>query len=166
MKPKYHFGGLISSIFVALMLTIVPLPHVLMWARPQCLALVLIFWSLYSSFRSMLWMSWCVGLLLDLLTASPFGVNALALMLMVYVLQKIKPFIQHYRRWQHGLLVALLCLFDVAIISWFVGYLTQTLIFGSLAISAMISGLLWYVVYPLLSVSPYSSQAIPAYLER
>lgn len=166
MKPRYHFGHLFFSVSVALMLAILPLPHSIWWLRPQFLALFLIFWSLYSGARSVLWMSWCVGLLLDLITASPLGLNALGLMLMIYVLQKIKPFMQHYRRWQHGLLITLLCLFYVAILSWFVGYLTQAYVFGPLAFSAISSGILWYLIFPMLPSSKHNQQAIPIYLER
>ena len=150
MKPRTYPGLLLVSILFAYMLSVVALPHFLGVCRPQFLVLVMVFWALKSENRSLLWISWFSGLGLDLLTSSVLGVHALALMLLVYPLMKIKPYLQHYHRWQHGLLMAVLCLFYVAILAWSMGFYHHSYVLGQYVWSALTSAVTWFLVYPYL----------------
>lgn len=83
------------SLFVALLLSITPLPHALMAFRPLWITSVFIYWSLFLPHRSSLVAAFIFGLIIDVMVNSLLGQNALILIITVYVTlvfqSKIRP---------------------------------------------------------------------------
>lgn len=78
----------ISSLILALMLTIAPLPD---WAaafRPDWVALTLIYWSMNLPQKYSVGWAWATGLILDVAQGSLLGQHALALSLVIYITVK------------------------------------------------------------------------------
>jgi len=102
------------SIAAALMLTILNLPDALQpWdsrLRPDWLALVLIYWTLAIPHRYGLFTAWTSGLLLDVLTGTLLGQHALALALVVYLVQRMHMQMRVYPPWQQAALISALLL--------------------------------------------------------
>lgn len=84
-KPRSPLLPLIWSLAGALLMSILPLPDILQPWRPEWLTLVLLFWVMHAPNWVGLWFGLILGLLLDILLASPFGMHASALILVVYV---------------------------------------------------------------------------------
>ena len=69
------------SLLAALLLTIVPIPSAIEIYRPQWLALFLIYWTIALPERISVGHGFLFGLLLDVLTGTTMGENALSLSL-------------------------------------------------------------------------------------
>lgn len=84
-NPRSPFLAIIWSLSAALLMSILPLPDALQAWRPEWVMLVLIFWVMHAPSWVGLWFALVMGLLLDAFLASPLGLHALALVLVIYV---------------------------------------------------------------------------------
>ncbi|UYZ84152.1 rod shape-determining protein MreD [Entomomonas sp. E2T0] len=84
-----------TSVLVALLLSITPLPQSLNAFRPLWVSLVFIYWSLFLPHRVSMVAAFIFGVLLDVMVNSLLGQNALVLVLTVYISllfqHKIRP---------------------------------------------------------------------------
>lgn len=83
--PKHRnplLGMLLSSV-VALMLSVMPLPDELNSWRPEWLMLVLVFWAMHAPNWFGLWLALVMGVLLDVLLATPLGFYGLVMVVVV-----------------------------------------------------------------------------------
>ena len=78
-------GLIAASIVLALALALVPMPHWAASLRPQWVALVLIYWCMAAPHQIGPGIAWLVGLLLDTLTGSLFGLHGLVLATVAFV---------------------------------------------------------------------------------
>lgn len=79
---------IVISFILAFMAAVFPLSGWLAWARPDFILLVLIFWVLALPYRLNVGVAFVVGLLTDLLNGSVFGENALAYVIISYIVAK------------------------------------------------------------------------------
>ncbi|MEH6568135.1 MAG: rod shape-determining protein MreD [Halioglobus sp.] len=68
------------TFLVAFLLAVITLPQWLLWARPEWLALVLIYWTIALPHRVGIFTGLIVGVLLDSVEGAIFGQNAFSLM--------------------------------------------------------------------------------------
>ena len=110
-EPRAHGRWLIAlSIVLALVLMITPLPGLLQPYRPEWTMLVIIYWSLALPARVGVGIAWLVGLLQDVLQATPLGSHALAFALAAYLTIQLYQRIRNFPLWQQALTVLLLML--------------------------------------------------------
>lgn len=114
-------GAIVFSFIVALMLTIVPLPHFLEIMRPEWSALVLLYWCLALPNRIGVGVAWSIGLLLDVLKGSLLGQHALAFAVIAYVTHNLHLRIRLFPRWQQSLFVMVLLILYQLLVLWFEG---------------------------------------------
>jgi rod shape-determining protein MreD len=77
--------AILLSLFLALVLTVLPLPLTLSYWRPEFITMVLIFWVFNAPNFIGIWSAFFLGLLLDVLFETPFGVHALVLSVLAYL---------------------------------------------------------------------------------
>jgi len=82
MRPIHSRWLIWISLVPAMVLTLVPLPHSLEYARPAWIPLFVIFWIINTPDQVGLLSAWCTGFILDLLTGVLLGQHALAMLLM------------------------------------------------------------------------------------
>lgn len=139
----------IFTFILAAILAAVPLPDWGDAARPAWVPLVLIYWVIAMPHRVGVITGWCVGLLLDALTGSVLGQNALALSLIAYISYVLHLRIRVFPIWQQCLsilvlvgmyqLVNIMVMRAVYITPWTLWYWT----------SVLVSALVW----PLVSLA-------------
>jgi rod shape-determining protein MreD len=112
-------------VFLALLLTVMPLPSLLEWVRPSFALLVVVFWSTALPDRYGTWFGWVVGLLLDVLRATPLGTHALAFAVAGYAANQLAARMKVYPTLQQLMVVALLA-GVVVVLMRTVGNLTDT----------------------------------------
>ena len=78
----------VTSIVVALMLSIAPWPEVIANFRPDWVALTLIYWCMVLPRTFSVGTAWLVGLVLDVAQGTLFGQHALALSFIIYIAVK------------------------------------------------------------------------------
>ncbi len=138
------------SFAVAFLLTAWPLPQGLVWARPDWVSLVLIYWVIALPQRVGVLVSFGLGLLLDVLEGSMLGQNALSLSVVAYLALVLYQRIRQFNLWQQAAVV-----FVMVGVNQLVGQWLQNL--AGLAsggvwflMPVVISALLWPLVMTLL----------------
>lgn len=91
MAGSALFNSLIVlSFLVAGLLAIVPMPEWAIYYRPEWVSLVLVFWVINSPERVGIGVAWVVGIVVDALTGSLFGLHALGLALVAYLVLRLR----------------------------------------------------------------------------
>ena len=86
-KPLSNVGGLfiILSLAVALVLNLLPLHGIALLLRPDCVALLVLYWSINQPQRVSMGASFFMGLMMDVGDASVFGQHALSYSVMSFI---------------------------------------------------------------------------------
>lgn len=145
-------GGFVIyvSFLVALMLSALPLPEDMQWWRPEWMLLVLLYWIVALPTRVGLGTAWFMGILLDVLEGSLLGLNALALTIVAYLMILVYQRVRMFSWIQQVLFVFVLVALNQFITHWAKGILgvsVQSLMF---LIPALVSAVLWPVLFMLL----------------
>jgi rod shape-determining protein MreD len=104
-RRRERVSTLILVLVVAMLLTLVPLPDALDPYRPYWVGLVLVYWALEIHEMVSLGMAFLIGLVLDVLTGSLMGMNALSLVVLIYLVQRFRPRLRFFPPWQQALSV-------------------------------------------------------------
>ncbi|MDD3764834.1 MAG: rod shape-determining protein MreD [Nevskiales bacterium] len=92
--------GFLSSVLVALVFQLVELPDLLAAARPMWAPLILAYWALREPRISTLLPAFLVGLAMDVLFGSPLGQHALGLIVVVYLVERLRGIFILFPLWQ------------------------------------------------------------------
>jgi len=127
MRIGNHQGGwfILLSFIVAFMLTVVPLPDVLQYVRPEWSALVLLYWCMALPDRIGVGIGWSVGLLLDVLTGTLLGQHALGMTVIAYLIINLHQRIRIFPLWQQAVTIWMLLNLYQLLLLWFNGITGQ-----------------------------------------
>lgn len=84
--------GIILSVFLAIAITLAPLPGGWAVLRPAFLAATVVFWVLAQPDQFGVLSAWLAGLVLDVCYATPLGEHALALAITAYIMIRLRQF--------------------------------------------------------------------------
>jgi rod shape-determining protein MreD len=111
-----HWFAPAATVVVALMLAIIPLPEGARPFRPDWVAVVLLYWSLIEPRRYGLLTAFWLGIVLDTLSGSLLGQHSLALLIIVYLSQRLYLRIRTFPASQVAILViALLATYELVL---------------------------------------------------
>lgn len=138
------------SLFVAFMLTIMPLPEWMVEFRPDWVTLVMIYWAMALPARTGVTIAWLSGLMLDVSHGAILGQHALGLMLVIYIVH-----IQHQRLRmaslvQQAIVIFFLLLLKQLIVLWvsgIVGHAPDTWLYF---MPCFTGALLWPWIYIIM----------------
>ncbi|WP_339672507.1 rod shape-determining protein MreD [Dasania marina] len=134
---------IVTSIVIALVLSITPMPFWAQWGRPEWLAMVLIYWVIALPERVGLGVAWLSGLVLDVIEGTPLGQNAFALAVITYAALVLYQRMRMYTPWQQAGVLFVLVGVHQLIGHWvqtLIGVISPTLLF---LLPALVSALLW-----------------------
>lgn len=143
---SYPVFGL--SVLFALVLSISLFPVGWFEFRPEWLGLMVFYWAFRAPAQFGIAAGWCLGLLLDVLEATPLGVNALAMALIAFLVQTIHQRLRMFPMPQQCLLVFLL----LGISQMLVHFIKQGLGADDVGFSYLWPALTSAVIWPLLCV--------------
>ncbi len=106
-----YFWLIFLSIFLALVMALVPLPISFEPFRPDWVLLVLMYWSLAVPHRINIGTAWLTGLLMDLAIAAPLGIHSLAYSITIYITASNYQKIRNFSVWQQALIIGLFLAF-------------------------------------------------------
>ena len=98
----------VITVVLALVLSISLFPVGWFEFRPEWLGLVVFYWTFRAPAQFGILMAWCLGLLLDVLEATPLGTNALGMALIAFLVLTIHQRLRMYPLPQQCLMVFLL----------------------------------------------------------
>lgn len=150
MTPASGRLKLIATFFIALLLSLIPIPDVLESLRPHWLFLVLAYWTMALPYRVSIGYAWVFGLILDLLLGAPLGVRSLSLSIVVYIISMNYRVIRNLSIWHQGLLLGLLVLVDKFIIFWVERILFDVAITPTYLLSVVSTMIIWPWVFFVL----------------
>ncbi|MBX3712122.1 MAG: rod shape-determining protein MreD [Lysobacter sp.] len=105
------------TVFVALLLGLLPLPAAVAPLRPYWLALVLTYWLLEDHERVGLVSAFVLGLVADIAFGSLLGEQALRLTVLTFILQRFRPQLRFFPMAQQAFAIGGLLLNDLVIAS-------------------------------------------------
>jgi len=141
---------ILLSFVVALLLAVYPLPVALQWARPEFVALVLIYWVIALPQRVGVVMAFTMGLVLDVLEGATLGQNALSLSVVAFLSLLLYQRLRVFDIWPQAAVVFLMIGTNQLLVQWvqnLKGVGAQSLLF---LLPALLSALLWPVVLNVL----------------
>jgi len=142
--------AVVGSLALALLLTIVTLPHWALVYRPQWVALVLIFWALNQPRRVGVFWGFCTGILMDVISGSVLGQNALGLSVVCFLAVELHQRILPFPPWQQALSVWLLLLVERLLSLWILGATGQPTPSLAYWTPTFVGALLWPWLFVLM----------------
>ena len=118
MSKKLLYSLLAVGLFLALLLHVFPMSEALGVFRPFWAALILCYWSWRNPERSVFIPAWFTGICLDVLFNSALGCHALALVLSIYVFQRIRNTLRTMKISHGAVLMTLVWLTYAFILFW------------------------------------------------
>ena len=98
-----------GSLFVGLIVLVVPLPDAVAFLRPYLLAMLLCYWLLEAPDHVGLGIAFCTGLAADLVGGTLLGEQALRLVVLAFLVQRFRARLRFFPLWQQaGAVFALL----------------------------------------------------------
>ena len=151
MKTSRESRSLIFlTIAAAVLLTLLPLPAVLLPFKPYWVALVVIYWSLETVDIINLGLAFLIGLVLDTLSGSLMGLHALSLVVMVFLVQRFRSRLRFFPPWQQALSVLGLLVNDRIILIWITVLLGEPLPTWKYWLPPLVGIALWPWLFLLL----------------
>lgn len=138
------------SLFVALLLTIIPLPTWAIWFRPLWVLMVLIYWALALEDSVSVGIAWLVGIFLDILQGTIFAEHALAMCCCVFIAIKLRRKLRLFPMWQQAFIVFLISFFYQLVIYSIQAMINQPIESIWYWLPVLTSGLLWPWVFIVL----------------
>ncbi|MBN1683852.1 MAG: rod shape-determining protein MreD [Gammaproteobacteria bacterium] len=138
------------SLFVALVLDMLPLPEGVAWIRPQWVLLVLIYWMIVLPHFVGIFTAFSMGIILDLVEGSVLGEHGIAMIIIAYLIAKWHQRIQTFSLIQQSLVIASLIFiyqFIIFVIQKILGLPLNTYLYW---VSFVISAVLWPWCFILL----------------
>lgn len=152
MTEERAGGGLIvfGTFLIALVLSQIPMPDMLTWARPAWVLLVLIYWVMALPHRIGLVSAFTLGLVLDLVRGAVLGLDALSLTLIAFLVLLLYKRMRMFPLWQQSGLILVLVGINQLLFHWMQGITGTTS--GSLLflLPAAVSAFVWPWLFLLL----------------
>ncbi|KPV96813.1 MULTISPECIES: rod shape-determining protein MreD [unclassified Pseudoalteromonas] len=113
-----HLGFILLSVFVSLVVALMPLPIAFEMYRPDLVLLVIMYWSIALPHRVNIGFAWMAGLIIDLALGSPLGVRSLTYSIVIYITASNYQKIRNFSVWQQAMLVALFLALYYLLVFW------------------------------------------------
>jgi rod shape-determining protein MreD len=153
MNERISFLRILFTSAIALLLTIVPLPQVLNYGRPDWLLLLIIYWSLNASMLVGLTYAWICGLILDALVGTLIGQHAMAFVVVTAVAQHFQLRIRVFPLLSQAWAVLLLLSLYHFLLFWIDGIVGAAVPSWMRCLPALVGALLWPLMVALLDTS-------------
>jgi len=145
-------GAILTSVLVAMILTMLPLSSGLLVWRPDWIALTFIHWAIIMPKRISLVLAWFTGLLMDVLSGAILGQYALGFTLVLYMALRLSERINPRIIWQQVFMIFIILGVYLLINLWILGVTGNTPYSWNYWLPLFSSIFVWPIVHQLLSV--------------
>ena len=153
MNGRIGFLRILLTSAIALLLTIVPLPQLLNFGRPDWLLLLVIYWSLNAPMLAGLTYAWICGLILDALIGTLIGQHALAFVIVAATAQHFQLRIRVFPVLHQAFVVLMLASLYHFLLFWIDGIVGTAVASWIRWLPALVGALLWPVIVAVLDTS-------------
>ena len=154
-----HQPGLLAvglTFALSLVLELIRLPPMIASLRPEWLVLTVFFWTLRAPALVGIFVGFVVGLILDVMSGTYLGVNALALSIVAYLAIGMHKRFKLYPLLQQSLVASVVVVIHLLIMNTFVSLLDRGEAPTDLVLRAIVSGCFWpilVVIYDRISMA-------------
>jgi len=138
------------SFLAAMVLDILPLPAWINWLRPEWTLLVLIYWTMAMPEAVGIVWACVLGLFLDLLNGTLFGLHAFSMIVVVYIVIKLHKRLRVYPLMQQTAIVFLLLILNNLLLYVLLGIINERLGGWLHWFGLILSTLLWPWIFVVL----------------
>ncbi|QIQ22376.1 rod shape-determining protein MreD [Zophobihabitans entericus] len=139
------------TLFVGLILQIMPWPAIISMFKPNWALLILIYWNLALPHRAGMGTAFIMGLILDLFSGSVLGVHAFVLSVIAYLVIFKFQLVRNLALWQQSLIIVLLSIcYDLVLFIIEIVMNHSITMTPLLFLSCLVNGLLWVWMFLLL----------------
>lgn len=138
------------TITAAILLSLLPLPEMLLPFKPYWVAMVVIYWSLETQDMVSLGLAFIIGLVVDVLSGSLMGLHGLSLVVMVFLVQRFRSRLRFFPPWQQALSVLALLVNDRIILIWITALLGEPMPTWKYWLPPLVAMVLWPWLFLLL----------------
>ncbi len=139
-------------ILLAIALQLVALPQAIAPARPLWVPMLFAYWTYISPAGPSILLAWLVGLVLDVLFNAPLGEHALALMVGIYMVYRMRRIMLMVSFWQTALVLALPLSLYTVVLFYIDGVRGQQADVWTRWLPIASSVILWPFLFPVLSM--------------
>lgn len=141
---------MVISLVLAVMLYATPLPTMIGFGRPEWVGLVMIYWAVFTPTRMGPGVAWVIGLVLDVLHGALLGKNALAMLVLVFLAQRLHKRLKMFPAIQQAGIVFILIGLQLLLLHWIDSLLGNPVRTMWFLLPAATSALFWIPLYFLL----------------
>ncbi|MGP1871556.1 MAG: rod shape-determining protein MreD [Arsenophonus sp.] len=138
------------SFLIAIILEQMPWPEQFIYYRPMWLLLILIYWVMALPHRISIGTGFFLGILIDIIQGSTFGVNALAYSIICYLISCKHNLIRNIPLWKQSIVVSGLSVFMNFIIFSAEFFSSVILFHMKIFWNCLINAILWPWIFLLL----------------
>jgi len=149
MIPRPYIA-IIVSLSVALMLNMLPLPDWANYSRPDWVTLVLIYWAMALPQIAGVLLAFIFGLLLDVSHTTLLGQHAVALVLIIFMVQRLYLRVRVYTLIQQAFFVGILLVIKQLIVLWVSGITDNAPDTKLYFLPALVGAIIWPWLFILL----------------
>lgn len=142
---------ILLSFIGAVVLTVLPLPPLFAWFRPEWVAMVLIYWVIRDPERIGVGFAWLIGLFIDVLRGVFLGQYALVFAVMAYFITKLYKRLRLFPIWQQAITVLILIGGGQIMVVWIRALGNQPTVNAYFWLPAITSMLCWPLMSMLLN---------------
>jgi rod shape-determining protein MreD len=151
MSSEASRGRMLVSAFVALVLTVLPLPRYGDIVRPSFLVVTVLYWSVAAPRAGGVGLGWFSGLLLDVFQGPVLGEHAIALALVTYLVAREHQKIRAKPLFQQSLIVLAVLGFYEVVVFMIDGWTGHAVTNPVRWIPCATGALIWAPAYTILS---------------
>lgn len=146
LVKSQHSSVIYITLLFAILLMLVPLPDTLRYARPEWVAITLIYWAMALPQRVSIGVAWFTGLVMDVVTGGILGIHAFAYALVIYLVGRLHLQIRQYPLWQQAFTIL-----SLVTLVHFIVLLSAPITFSwNHWLTVLTSTLFWPFVYAVL----------------
>ena len=146
LVKSQHSSVIYITLLFAILLMLVPLPDTLRYARPEWVAITLIYWAMALPQRVSIGVAWFTGLVMDVVTGGILGIHAFAYALVIYLVGRLHLLIRQYPLWQQAFTILSL----VSLVHFIVMLSAPITFSWNHWLTVLTSTLVWPFVYAVL----------------
>lgn len=146
LVKSQHSSVIYITLLFAILLMLVPLPDTLRYARPEWVAITLIYWAMALPQRVSIGVAWFTGLVMDVVTGGLLGIHAFAYALVIYLVGRLHLQIRQYPLWQQAFTILSL----VSLVHFIVMLSAPITFSWNHWLTVLTSTLVWPFVYAVL----------------
>jgi len=138
------------TMIAAVLLSLLPLPDVLVPFKPYWVAMVVIYWALETHDMIGMGLAFLTGLLVDILSGSLMGMHALSLVIMVFLVKRFRSRLRFFPPWQQAVSVLGLLVNDRIILIWITALLGEPMPTWQYWLAPLVGMAIWPWLFLLL----------------